>query len=120
MQDVLSNYVTFYKKKHENRKLDFDHSLGTAQVHAQFKAGSKELTLSLYQAVILLMFNDQDVLSYAEIKENTGLSEQTTLPYPCRLAYTSFRRRRAEENPSITCVRKEESVEKEACWKGCQ
>ncbi len=75
MQDVLSNYMTFYKQKHDNRKLDFDHSLGTAQVHAQFKAGPKELTLSLYQAVIVLMFNDQDELSYAEIKENTGLSE---------------------------------------------
>ncbi|KLO17574.1 Cullin-domain-containing protein [Schizopora paradoxa] len=76
MQDVLSNYVNFYKGKHENRKLDFDHSLGTAQMHAQFKAGSKELTLSLYQAVILLMFNDQNVLSYNEIKENTGLNDE--------------------------------------------
>lgn len=120
MQDVLSNYVTYYKKKHENRKLDFDHALGTAQVHAQFKAGSKELTLSLYQAIILLMFNDEDVLSYAEIKENTGLSEQINLTYPCCHANTHFRRRRAEEDPSITCVRKEESVEKEACWKGRQ
>lgn len=120
MQDVLSNYVTFYKKKHENRKLDFDHALGTAQVHGQFKAGSKELTLSLYQAIILLMFNDEDVLSYAEIKENTGLSEQINLTCSCCPTYTCCRRRRAEENPSIACMRKEESVEKEACWKGCQ
>ena len=47
MQSELDAFVTFYKSKHQGRKLDWDHSLGTATLKARFKAGSKELTVSL-------------------------------------------------------------------------
>jgi cullin 4 len=41
---------------------------------ARFKPGKKELSLSAFQAVILLLFNDVDELSYADIKAQTRLS----------------------------------------------
>ena len=49
---------------------------GTVQLTARYEKGKKELQVSLYQTVVLLLFNDADVLSYKEIKENTrmGLS----------------------------------------------
>ncbi|RPD58496.1 Cullin-domain-containing protein [Lentinus tigrinus ALCF2SS1-6] len=75
MQDDLATYLVYYHQKFQGRKLDWDHSLGTATLKARFKAGEKELSVSLYQAVILLLFNDSDSLSYAEIKEQTRLDD---------------------------------------------
>lgn len=75
MQEDLSNYADYYRNAHKGYKLDFDHSLGTVQMRARFKAGEKELSLSLYQCVVLLLFNEQDEIGYAEIKEVTRMGE---------------------------------------------
>ncbi|OSD05750.1 Cullin-domain-containing protein [Trametes coccinea BRFM310] len=75
MQEDLVDYTEFYKKKHQGRKLDWDHALGTATLKARFSAGEKELSVSLYQAVILLLFNDETTISYADIKEQTRLDD---------------------------------------------
>ena len=76
MQEDLSKYSVFYKNTHKGHKLDFDHSLGTVQMHGQFPLGEKELTVSLYQAVILLLFNDGNEVSYGDIKEATRLGNE--------------------------------------------
>ncbi|KAI0638919.1 Cullin-domain-containing protein [Trametes polyzona] len=75
MQDDLMAYTEFYKKHHQGRKLDWDHALGTATLKAWFKAGEKELSVSLYQAAVLLLFNEEPSLAYADIKAQTGLED---------------------------------------------
>ena len=73
MQDDLSTFTRYYKSKHQGRTLDWDHALGTATLKARFKGGNKELSVSLYQAVILLLFNEEEELVYTDIKEQTRL-----------------------------------------------
>jgi cullin-4 len=73
MQAELTQYTQFYKKKHAGRKLYWDHQLGTATLSTRFKAGPKDLTVSLYQAVVLLLFNDANDLSYKDILEQTRM-----------------------------------------------
>ncbi|KAH9927422.1 Cullin-4B [Epithele typhae] len=75
MQDSLTTYADFYKDVHSGRKLDWDHSLGTATLKAVFNSDTKMLTVSLYQAVILLLFQDVDELSYTDILAQTSLEE---------------------------------------------
>ncbi|KAG6330007.1 hypothetical protein ID866_9082 [Astraeus odoratus] len=75
MQSEVDSFVAFYKSKHKGRKLDWDHSLGTATLKARFAAGPKELTVSLYQAVVLLLFNDTTELGYSQILEATRMEE---------------------------------------------
>jgi len=76
MQNTLLKYHDFYKKKHASRILDWHHSLGTATIIARFDKGEKELIVSLYQAVVLLLFSDwESVLSYLDIKARTGINE---------------------------------------------
>ncbi len=74
MQADLSKYAEFYKGTHSNHRLDFDHSLGTASLHAVFSHGEKELSVSLYQAVVLLLFNEQDKIGFADIKAHVRIS----------------------------------------------
>ncbi|KAL1719508.1 Cullin [Schizophyllum commune] len=72
MQDALSEFTKYYKGKHQGRVLDWDHALGTATLTARFDPGEKELSVSLYQAVVLLMFVDVPKRTFAEVKELAG------------------------------------------------
>lgn len=74
MLEQLSSFTEFYKKKHENRVLSWDHALGNASVVGNFKGGKKELLVSLYQAIALLQFNENSGgIGYNEIKAATGI-----------------------------------------------
>ncbi|KAK7688012.1 hypothetical protein QCA50_008382 [Cerrena zonata] len=75
MQSELTKYSTFYKVKHTGRKLDWEHSLGTAVLRARFAKGTKELRVSLYQTLVLLLFNEEDQLRYTDIKEQTHIED---------------------------------------------
>lgn len=44
-------------------------------MRANFPKGKKEIQVSQFQGVVLLLFNDADKLSYAEIKEKTGIRD---------------------------------------------
>ncbi|KAI0727582.1 Cullin-4B [Fomitopsis betulina] len=75
MQDDISRYATFYKSKHSGRKLDWDHALGSATLRARFKNGEKELSVSLYQGIILLFFNEATELTFRELKEQASMDD---------------------------------------------
>ena len=79
MGDDLKVYEEFYKTQHQGHKLDWDHSLGTATLKARFNKDVKELSVSLHQAVVLLLFNDNDELSAEEIQAQTGLGASHSL-----------------------------------------
>ena len=95
MLKELAAYQTFYKGKHEGHKLDWDHALGAATLRARFAAGEKELSVSLYQAVILLQFNDAEEQSFADLKkavDTMGASSSASLfPRPCFLCSSALR-----------------------------
>ncbi|KAG0300704.1 Cullin-4, partial [Dissophora globulifera] len=64
-------FKEFYLSKHKGRRLMWQNSLGHSVVKAHFPSGTKELQLSLFQAIILLLFNDvgESRLSYKDIKQ---------------------------------------------------
>ncbi|KAF9258067.1 Cullin-domain-containing protein, partial [Marasmius fiardii PR-910] len=71
--ELLAYDRKFYQKRHPKRKLTWDHSLGTMDVRERFKAAPKELSVSMFQGLVLLLFNESTELGYAEIKEATGI-----------------------------------------------
>lgn len=73
MQAELTRYANHYKHKHSGHVLDWDHSLGTATLKARFNPGIKELSVSLYQAIVLLLFNEADEIPFSDIKEQTNM-----------------------------------------------
>jgi len=60
MQKELNSFAAFYNEKNQGHKLEWNYALGTVSLRARFAAGLKELSVSLYQAVILLLFNDME------------------------------------------------------------
>ena len=70
-------FQDFYLKKHTGRRLRWQNAMGTCTLKATFpKCGTKELVVSVYQAVVLMLFNDSVTLSYEQIEERTNIPKQ--------------------------------------------
>lgn len=48
-------------------------------MRARFKSGEKELSVSLYQAVVLLLFNDQVEIGFNDLKTTTRMGAPNEL-----------------------------------------
>uniref|UniRef100_A0A8B9C471 Cullin-4B n=1 Tax=Anser brachyrhynchus TaxID=132585 RepID=A0A8B9C471_9AVES len=68
-------FKAFYLGKHSGRKLQWQTTLGHAVLKAEFKEGKKEFQVSLFQTLVLLMFNEGDEFSFEEIKMATGIED---------------------------------------------
>lgn len=75
MQAEIAAFAAFYKGKHQGHKLDWDHGLGTIILTSRFSGGQKELSVSLYQGVVLLLFNRSPKIPFAEIKASTRIED---------------------------------------------
>jgi cullin 4 len=88
MKDELVAFQNFYStKKHQGRKLEWNHALGIAVLTAWYpnaddaKDRTKELSVSLYQAAVLLLFSDAELnkeLSYKEIQQSIRIRNSTS------------------------------------------
>ncbi|NXR16531.1 CUL4A protein, partial [Cinclus mexicanus] len=61
-------FKTFYLGKHSGRKLQWQTTLGHAVLKAEFKEGKKEFQVSLFQTLVLLMFNEGDEFKDSELR----------------------------------------------------
>eukprot|EP00168_Porphyra_purpurea_P010555 TRINITY_DN2622_c0_g1_i4.p1 TRINITY_DN2622_c0_g1~~TRINITY_DN2622_c0_g1_i4.p1 ORF type:complete len:666 (-),score=312.85 TRINITY_DN2622_c0_g1_i4:174-2171(-) len=73
LSDLHDTFKQFYVGKHSRRKLTWQYSNASTTVRARFPAADKLLSLSLYQTVVLLLFNDNDELTVNDISSATGL-----------------------------------------------
>ncbi|EPQ27340.1 uncharacterized protein PFL1_05262 [Pseudozyma flocculosa PF-1] len=91
MAATTDHFVRFYQNRNSGRRLHWQHSLGTLSLVATFpKAGTKELNVSTFQAIVLLLFNggaageaggggsssSSSKLSYRDIRAQTGLEDK--------------------------------------------
>ncbi|XP_063967788.1 cullin-4A-like [Lytechinus pictus] len=78
MVNLQEQFKRFYLGKHSGRKLQWQPSLGHCLVKAQFREESssvKELQVSLYQTLVLLLFNEGDNFSLEDIRQATNIED---------------------------------------------
>lgn len=76
--DALEDFEMFYTSKYHGRKLQWKHSLAYTQLKARFPRGNKEIVVSAFQSLVLLLFNDVPdggSLSYKEIRDSLDLPD---------------------------------------------
>jgi len=66
-------FKKFYLSNHNGRRLTWQTNMGTADLKASFPSKKHELSVSTYQMVILLLFNDSSKLTFKEIGDATGI-----------------------------------------------
>ncbi|GMN43249.1 hypothetical protein TIFTF001_012455 [Ficus carica] len=72
-QDIFKE---FYLSKYSGRRLMWQNSLGHCVLKAEFSKGKKELAVSLFQTVVLMLFNDAEKLSFQDIRDSTGIEDK--------------------------------------------
>ncbi|KAF8413568.1 hypothetical protein HHK36_001559 [Tetracentron sinense] len=72
-QDIFKE---FYLSKYSGRRLMWQNSLGHCVLKAEFPKGKKELAVSLFQTVVLMLFNDAQKLSFQDIKDSTVIEDK--------------------------------------------
>jgi Cullin family/Cullin protein neddylation domain len=76
---LISNFESYYQQKHSGRKLHWKHALAHCQLKAYYPKGiRKEIVVSGFQAIVLLLFNDLSenaTLSYNDIRSATSLPD---------------------------------------------
>jgi cullin-4 len=90
----IEKYDMHYKNKHSGRRLAWKHALAHAVVRANFPKGAKELVVSGFQAIVLVLFSDigdDGNLSYTDIKAATGLIDAELQRTLQSLACAKFR-----------------------------
>lgn len=90
----IEKYDRHYRNKHTGRRLTWKHALAHSIVKAQFNKGSKELVVSGFQAIVLVLFNNigpDGNLSYEDIQKATGLVDAELQRTLQSLACAKFR-----------------------------
>ncbi|KAF0696286.1 Aste57867_12984 [Aphanomyces stellatus] len=91
----VQRFESFYFGRHNGRKLTWLHNMGSADVKAVFGQGDAivrhELTVSTYQMVILMLFNDKTVWVYREVQEKTGIDHVELKRHLISLCTPKFR-----------------------------
>ena len=82
LQEVFKK---FYLGKHSGRKLQWQPTLGHCVLKAHFNNLStpKELQVSLFQTLCLLLFNDNSEYSYQDIKAATRIGKLIIDRFTC-------------------------------------
>lgn len=74
---VQNIYTDFYMQKYMKRILSWQNSLGVCTIHANYPLGTRQITLTLLQTIVLLLFNDSSrpSLSFTDILTFTRLGK---------------------------------------------
>jgi len=77
LEPYMRRFSEYYTGKYQGRRLMWQHALGTCVVKARFLAGTKELSVSFFQTLVLLCFNDCEAgqVGFAEIKAATRVED---------------------------------------------
>jgi len=72
----VEQFKEFYEATTKHRKLAWIYALGTCHIKGNFKPRSIELVLSTFQAALLLLFNQEESMTYMEVKERLNLPDE--------------------------------------------
>lgn len=73
---VQNDFQQFYKQKFSNRQINFLYSHGLVQIQTAFLPKAYQMIFSCYQASIIMLFNQKESMTYREVQDQTGLSDQ--------------------------------------------
>ena len=89
LQSLRDDFESYYLERHTGRRLVWQHSTSTCVLKVKFASGTKELAVSLAQAVVILAFNEDDdddnegggrkqqqkQFTYKELKRKTNIPD---------------------------------------------
>jgi hypothetical protein len=116
LSNVAQKFNMFYKDKHSGRHLTWLYNSCNALIDTTFLPKTYTLTVSCYQAVILMLFNHNQCLTVSEVKEKSGLPEQELTRQLKQLCNPKMRLI-AKEKPKVPKFTPDEKLEVNKAFK---
>lgn len=76
MVKCVDIFKKFYQNIEQRRKLTWIHSLGSCEVSGNFDSGLIMMTVGTYQAMVLMLFNSSEKLSYKQIQTQLNMNDE--------------------------------------------
>ena len=73
LQTSIDAFTTWYATQHKNRQLSWRYQLATVTLSGRWDTGKYEIGVSLFQAVVMMLFNEEDTLDFKEIQARSGI-----------------------------------------------
>lgn len=85
---VSDAFTEFYLNRYSGRRLNFQMDKGKADVQVQFAAKTKKiLVVSTYQMLVLLLFNNKNTYTFAEMLADTGIPREDMMTAVLSMAH---------------------------------
>ena len=85
---ACDKYKRFYLNQHSGHKLEWRFDQGQGEIVVDFSAATRKgLVLSTYQMMILLIFNQQKIVTYKQIVDMTGIPKYEIANHLLSLAH---------------------------------
>lgn len=91
----LESFTRFYADYKKHTKLTWLHTLGHAMLDVKFAPQKKKLEVSIYQGAIMLLFNEKDMYTFAEVQQAINLPPEEVKRYLISLSCGKAKVRRA-------------------------
>ena len=79
LQFAVENFTDFYMSNHSGRILTWKFNFGSADLIGHYSDRNYEFSVSGYQMLVLLLFNDAEKLSVSQIRSLTGIDSEYEL-----------------------------------------
>ena len=76
LSNCAQKFNIFYKEKHSGRHLTWLYNSCTAIMNTSYLPKTYTLSVTNYQCVILMLFNNNEKLTVGQVKEMSGIPEQ--------------------------------------------
>ncbi|CAF4166750.1 unnamed protein product, partial [Adineta steineri] len=73
---IYDNFTTFYLSKHTGRKLTLLHQYSKGELEINFTTKKHRIQVSTYQMMILLLFNQELILTFEQIQDKTQIHQE--------------------------------------------
>ncbi|CAF0815586.1 unnamed protein product [Adineta steineri] len=73
---IYDNFTTFYLSKHTGRKLTLLHQYSKGELQINFTTKKHRVQVSTYQMMILLLFNQELILTFEQIQDKTQICSE--------------------------------------------
>eukprot|EP00668_Euglena_longa_P028826 GGOE01036153.1.p1 GENE.GGOE01036153.1~~GGOE01036153.1.p1 ORF type:complete len:746 (-),score=233.76 GGOE01036153.1:273-2510(-) len=76
VEDAARHFKDFYLRQHSGRKLQYQYNMGNVDLRYRTPSKMYELNVSTHQMLVLLMFNQYDRHTFAELMAQTRITPQ--------------------------------------------
>lgn len=102
MQKCIDTFTQFYKNRMSSHKITWQHAYGNVTMKSTFKGKSYDIQVSTLQSIVMISFNDHEILDFYTLSKLTNLEDDILRRVLHSLSCGKFKIIKKLESPDST------------------